>query len=220
VAASGGFYTSFRIRFTTFELTGALPGLWFGCLSNPSTPRSLNAEIIDIRRFPSEDNLASYSGLGKVEYNTGDRERMKAARKYNRRLKDLLMTAAMNAVHFDPNSHLAGYHRNLVKRGMEPTEATKRVARALVRVIYRELLALVQANPAALATTMGKTGQSDVASGRGRGDKQHLTNTPLRSRKVRRACRRPRVKRTAGVTARTSSSKPPKRRRARLEENA
>ena len=88
------------------------------------------------------------------------------------------MTAAMNAVHFDPNSHLAGYHRNLVKRGMAPTEATKRVARALLRVIYRELTALVQAEPAAPATTTGKTGQSDVASGRGRGDKQHLSNTP------------------------------------------
>ena len=37
---------------------------------------------------------------------------MKAGWKYNRRLEDPLMTAAMNVVHFDPNSHLAGYHRS------------------------------------------------------------------------------------------------------------
>jgi hypothetical protein len=184
------------------------------------TASGMIAEIIDIRRFPSEDNLASYSGLGKVEYNTGDRERMRAARKYNRRLKDLFMTAAMNAVHFDPNSHLAGYHRNLVKRGMEPTEARKRVARALVRVIYRELMALVQTDPAAPETTTGKTGQSDVASGRGRGDKQHLSNTSLQPRTVSRASRRPRVKRTTEATERTSSPKGPKRKKVRLKENA
>ena len=104
------------------------------------------AEIIDIRRFPSEDKLASYSGLGRVEDKTGERESMKRARKYNRRLKDLFMTAALKVVQFDPNSHLAGYHRNLVKRGMQPMEATKRVARALVRVIYRELTTLAKAS--------------------------------------------------------------------------
>ena len=131
------------------------------------------------------------------------------------------MTAAMNVVHFDPNSHLAGYHRNLVKRGMEPTEATKRVARTLVRVIYRELMALVQADPAAIAAgRTGKTERSDVASGRGRGDKQHLSNTPLRSRKTSRARRRQRVKGTVRATARASSARGPRKRRVGLEKNA
>jgi len=155
-----------------------------------------------------------------VENKTGDRENMKKARKYNRRLKDLFMTAALNVVHFDPTSHLAGYHRNFVKRGMEPTEAIKRVARALVRVIYRELTALLRADPAAPATASEKTAQSDVASGRGRGDKQHLSNTPLRSRKTTRARRRQRVKGTVRATARASSARGPRKRRVGLEKNA
>jgi len=137
------------------------------------------AEIIDIRRFPSEDHLASYSGLGRVEHSTGERQSSKVAQKYNRRLKDLFMTAAVNVVHNDPNSHLAGYHRNLIKKGMQPMEATKRVARALVRVIYRDLMALVDATQRS-----EEKGQGDVASGRSRGDKQHPSNTAPRSQKT------------------------------------
>ena len=34
------------------------------------------AEIIDIRRFAREDNLASYSGLGMKEHSTGETTRM------------------------------------------------------------------------------------------------------------------------------------------------
>jgi transposase len=178
------------------------------------------AEVIDIRRFASEDNLASYSGLGRVENKTGEGQNMKKARGYNRRLKDLFMTAAINVVHFDPNSHLAGYHRNLVKRGMEPTEATKRVARALVRVIYRELRAVVQAELDSPAARNEETGQSDVANGRGRGDKQHLSNTPLRSPKLSRARRAERGKRGGKEARRASSAKGPKGRRVRLEKSA
>jgi hypothetical protein len=180
------------------------------------TASGMVAEIIDIRRFASEDNLASYSGLGRVEDKTGERETMKKARKYNRRLKDLFMSAAINVVRNDANSHLAGYHRNLIKRSMEPTEATKRVARALVRVIYRELMALIPADPKEPASKEQQEGKSGVASGRGRGDKHHLSNTPPRSPKHSGARKREPVKRT---TARRSSAKVAKKRRMQLKES-
>jgi hypothetical protein len=182
------------------------------------TASGMVAEIIDIRRFPSEDNLAGYSGLGRVEDKTGDRESTKKARKYNRRLKDLSMTAAINVVRNDPNSHLAGYHRNLVKRGMEPTEANKRVARALVRVIYRELMGLIQADGQKPEPKSSQEGQSGVASGRGRGDKQHLSNTPPQSQNTSTTRPRGQVKRTAGRT--TSTRLVRRRKRVRLEKRA
>ena len=181
------------------------------------TASGMVAEIIDIRRFPSEDNLASYSGLGRVEDKTGDRETMKKARKYNRRLKDLFMTAAISVVRNDPNSHLAGYHRNLVKRGMEPTEANKRVARALLRVIYRELMGLIHADGQEPEPKSSREGQSGVASGRGRGDKQHLSNTPPRSGNTSTTRPRGQVKRTAGRTTPTGAAR---RKRDRLKETA
>ena len=148
------------------------------------TAGGMIAEIIDIRRFPSEDNLASYSGLGRVEDKTGDRESARSAKKYNRRLKDLFMTAALKVVQFDPNSHLAGYHRNLVKKGMESTEAAKRVARALVRVVYRELSGLVETPREEPTAETERKGKGGVATGQGRGDKQRLSNTPPPSRKT------------------------------------
>jgi transposase len=180
----------------------------------------LIAEMIDVRRFPSEDNLASYSGLGRVEDKTGERESTKRARKYNRRLKDLFMTAALKVVQFDPNSHLAGYHRNLVKKGMEPTEATKRVARALVRVIYRELMALVEANGDEQTAEAQEKGQSGVASGRGRGDKQRPSNTPPRSPKDSETRRSTAVKKASGARPPLNSSTVAGATRSRLRERA
>jgi transposase len=180
----------------------------------------LVAEIIDIRRFPREDNLASYSGLGRVEDKTGERENTKRVKKYNRRLKDLFMTAALKVVQFDPNSHLAGYHRNLVKKGMEPTEATKRVARALVRVIYRELSELVgttREEPTAEARRKGKGG---VASGRSRGDKQRHSNTPPSSPKDNRTRASTQVKMASGARRPMSSRTVASARRSRVRKSA
>ena len=167
------------------------------------------AEIIDIRRFASDDKLASYSGLGKVENKTAEGQKMKKAGKYNRRLRDLFMTAAMNVVQFDPTSHVAGYHRALRKQGMDATEATRRVARSLVRVIYREFRALV-ADERPMPSPQGQQeGPSGVASDQGRGDKRHPSNTPARSPKLSRARRGQRVK---GSSAEAQKREEPERR--------
>ena len=99
----------------------------------------LVAEIIDIRRFPSNNHLASYSGLGRTIHATGSTWRDHAPRQFNRRLKNSFMTVAKSYLRYNPDSHLCGYFRNLIKQGMKLTEARKRVARALVRLIYREL---------------------------------------------------------------------------------
>ena len=101
------------------------------------TAAKMIAEIIDIRRFAREDSLASYSGLGMRERATGQTKNMVPTQLFNHRLKDAFMTAAKHVVFYDPDSHIAGYYRNLVKAGMSPLGATKRVARALVRVVYR-----------------------------------------------------------------------------------
>ena len=181
------------------------------------TASMMMAEIIDIRRFPSEDNLAGYTGLGRVEHSTGDRERMVSPRTYNRRLKDAFMTAAQNVVRYDPNCHLAGYHRNLVKAGMKRTEATKRVARALVRVIYRTLTALIELDQEAQPDEVQQEGQRGVASGERRGDKKHLSNTPAPSPKISRPSPRRQVKRTAkqtGSVTDTKRKRPPIRKTA------
>lgn len=108
-----------------------------------TTASIIAAEIINILRFPNNNRLASYAGLVKKQYATGpDRKNPRMVNNYlfNKRLKNAFMTAAKSYVIHNPDSHLAGYYRNLIKRGMKRTEAIKRVARALVRIIFRKLL--------------------------------------------------------------------------------
>jgi transposase len=140
------------------------------------TAATMIAEIVDIRRFPQEDSLACYSGLGMKEHSTGDSVRMVPTQLFNHRLKDAFMTAARNFVLYNPDSHLTGYHCNLVRGGMTSLEATKRVARALVRVVYRTLSALVAENPVTPAADRNREGEDDMASGLTRSDQSHTSN--------------------------------------------
>lgn len=139
------------------------------------TAATMVAEIIDIRRFVNDDRLASYVGLARIEYSTGDRSKMIPSQQFNHRLKDIFMTAARNFVRYNPDSHLAGYFRNLVKSGMKVNEAYKRVARALVRMIFRKLRFLV-----AEGSGEDKRSESDMASGlESRGDLCRMSNISL-----------------------------------------
>ena len=137
------------------------------------TSSTLIAEIVDIRRFAKDDNLASYSGLARREYKTGDSEKEIANHFFNPRLKNAFMTAAKNVVIFNPDSHLAGYYNNLVKGGMKKTDARKRVARALVRVFFRELFSTIAIDVSDIIEIEEKGDEQDMASGKGRCDKYH-----------------------------------------------
>lgn len=107
------------------------------------TSSTIIAEIIDIRRFQSDDHLAAYAGLARKQYSTGQNENSRYNNNFNHRLKNILMTAARNFVIHNPDSHLTGYYNNLIKKGMSVTEARKRVARALVRIIVRDLYSII-----------------------------------------------------------------------------
>ncbi|MCG8481268.1 MAG: IS110 family transposase, partial [Spirochaetales bacterium] len=108
----------------------------------PIIAASIVTEIIDIRRFPSNNHLASYSGLARREYKTGRSPAERAPVMFNRRLKRAFFLAARSLTVFNPDSDLAAYYRSLRERGMAVTEAHKRVARAIVRRVYRTLKAL------------------------------------------------------------------------------
>jgi transposase len=157
------------------------------------TASTLVAEIIDIRRFPREDSLACYAGLGRKEHSTGQSTRMVPSSLFNHRLKDAFMTAARNVVRFNPDSHLAGYCRNLIKRGMSPLEAYKRVARALVRVFYRTLNGLLPHDTR--DDTNSDEAGSDMASGQARSDGCHQSNMPLPAQRHGTTQRVQRIKR-------------------------
>lgn len=142
-----------------------------------TTAATIKAEIIHIRRFAKDDNLASYSGLGRNTYNTGDSKNEKKNCFFNRRLKNALITAAKNFVRFNPDHHLTGYYTYLVninKKNMKKTEAYKRVARSLVRIIFKRLNGLHEiADPVADL----KEKESGMANGKTR-NTNVLSNIP------------------------------------------
>jgi len=147
------------------------------------TSSTLIAEIVNIRKFVSNDSLACYAGLGMIDNSTGERNNMVHSSLFNHRLKDALMTAAKNFVHFNPGSHLAGYYRNLVKGGMSVTESRKRVARALVRVFFRVLYSIDENTNTGVTeyddAEREEKRESDMASGQVRSDKNHESNISL-----------------------------------------
>ena len=183
------------------------------------TAASMIAEIIDIRRFAHEDNLASYSGLVMREHSTGQNNKEVHSRSFNHRLKDAFFTAARNFVLYNPDSHLTGYYRNLVKNGMSPMEATKRVARALVRVIYRRLSALVEGEIDQPVVEVQKAGEDGMANGLIRGDQSHTSDIPPSSLHVTTARTGQTVK-TAASSGRTGRTINPVRRVALSKNSA
>lgn len=106
------------------------------------TAAQIVSEIADISRFPNDDHLASYAGLGRREHKTGVGTTERNTFMFNHRLKNTFFTAARNYTLYNPDSHLTGYYRSLKARGMKQTELYKRVARALVRRFYRDLKAV------------------------------------------------------------------------------
>jgi len=171
-----------------------------------NTAATMIAEIIDIRRFAREDSLACYAGLGMREHSTGQTTNMVPTQLFNHRLKDAFMTAARNVVFYNPDSHIAGYHRNLVKAGMSPMAATKRVARALVRVIYRKLSALTPGTANAPTGDEQKEGESGMASGSTRSGQSHTSDIPLSSPRNNRARGVKRVKSVITPTRRAKDA--------------
>ena len=89
------------------------------------TAATMMAEIVDIRRFPTNNHLASYAGLARHEHKTGQSGTEIATALHNHRLKNAFFSAAKNITLHNPDSHLAAYYRSLLKRGMSITEALK-----------------------------------------------------------------------------------------------
>jgi transposase len=102
----------------------------------------LIAEILNIRRFRNDDALASYAGLGRREHKTGNNETMRKNLCFNRYLKNVMINSAMLYVKWNKESGFAYYYRHLLKKGMKKIEARKRVGRAFLRKVFRELKCL------------------------------------------------------------------------------
>ncbi|MCK5268270.1 MAG: transposase [Spirochaetes bacterium] len=139
------------------------------------------AETIDIRRFINDDRYASYSGFGMNQNSTGPEtksQRLVHTRNFNHRLKNAFMTASKSFVLHSPDSHLAGYFKNLRKRGLSIIEARKRVARALIRKFFKMLKSVNKIDELNIID-IKLISRKGMASGQDRSGNSTISNIPL-----------------------------------------
>ena len=99
----------------------------------------LRAELGDISRFKSRNNLAAYVGLAPHVYGSGEGEKDVASRnRKKKQLHYLLIQAAWVAVQKDP-AMCAYYGHLLQKRRLKKTRAIVSVAKKMLMVVYAVL---------------------------------------------------------------------------------
>ena len=91
-------------------------------------------ETGSITRFRSPAAFAVYNGTAPARNSTGGRDRHKARRDCNHRLKRAFYLAARAAVLHDPIAN--AYHHRCKSRGLSYVEALKRVARRMSDLVY------------------------------------------------------------------------------------
>jgi transposase len=96
------------------------------------------AEVLDVRRFPSKDHFASYTGTAPIDVSSGDNNRHRLNRGGNRRLNHVLHVAAIC------QTRSAGpgqdYYRRKRDAGKTHLEALRCLKRRLSNVIYQCLI--------------------------------------------------------------------------------
>jgi len=101
------------------------------------TASRLVGEIQSIDRFDSHNQLAAYLGVACVDNQSGTHDQAKPIFPFNSIGKGAMMELASNMIRFDKESRR--YHEKKKSEGKKPLDAMRRVARQIVKIIYRLL---------------------------------------------------------------------------------
>lgn len=103
------------------------------------TAAKILAHTGDVRRFPSQDHYASYTGTAPIDVSSGDQEHHRLSRSGNRQLNAAIHVVAVCQAR-DPGPGREHYRRKLAET-KTPNEARRSLKRRLSNVIYRRILA-------------------------------------------------------------------------------
>jgi transposase len=118
-------------------------------------------EVGDIRRFPSKDHFASYTGTAPLEVSSGEVVRHRLSRAGNRRLNHALHIIALAHKRHDPRGQ--AYYARKLATGKGSKGALRCLKRRLSDVIYRQLIADQKAAEAGPEGHPGATTKSSAA---------------------------------------------------------
>jgi len=118
-----------KVLATKVKHLESIPGVGF------ITAAGVQTELIDIERFPSLDNLASFVGLSPAVYSSGEHSKdLGITKRYKKYLRNRLIESAWVAVRYDPE--LRKNYEEYVKR-MSKQKAIIRIAKKLLnRIMY------------------------------------------------------------------------------------
>jgi len=103
---------------------------------------NLIGEIGDIRRFPTPDKLAKYSGVSPITYSSAQKERQYKSRQGNRRLYGLFHLVAIQQIMTDRNTNkprnpvFYEYYKKKISEGKTSGQAVVCIARRLVNIVW------------------------------------------------------------------------------------
>lgn len=101
------------------------------------------AEVGDVRRFPSKDHFASYTGTAPIDVSSGDNDRHRLNRGGNRRLNHVLHVAAVSQARMKGSGR--DYYQRKRDAGKTHLEAMRCLKRRLSNVVFQHVLADHQA---------------------------------------------------------------------------
>ena len=93
----------------------------------------------DVRRFPSADRFAAYTGTAPIEVSSGGRQVFRLSRRGNRRLNHAIHMAAVSQLRHKHSSGRAYYDRK-IDQGQSPRMAMRSLKRRISDVVYRHLV--------------------------------------------------------------------------------
>ena len=106
------------------------------------TAGKILAHTGDVRRFPSQEHYASYTGAAPIDVSSGEQEHHRLSRSGNRQLNAAIHVVAVCQAR-DPGSGRQHYRRKLAE-AKTPNEARRSLKRRLSNVSYRRILADAQ----------------------------------------------------------------------------
>lgn len=127
-AAYGKLFEECRLHDERIALMRQLPGV--GVIGSVR----IVATVIDAHRFSNSGKYISYCGLVDHQMHSGSRYYGRRGARYNRQLKAVYKTAALNALQHD--EPLQEYYQRLLKKGLSRHNARHAIARYIARVSY------------------------------------------------------------------------------------
>jgi transposase len=143
----------------------------------PAGAARILADVGDVARFPNRHHFASWTGTAPIDASSGQHTHHRLSRAGNRRINHVLYMAGIVQLRNDTPGR--AYYRRRVAEGKTSMEAMRCLRRRLSDVVYRQLVADMQAQTAGQTGPGGHSGATLLSSAAGLPPDTGTSDQPL-----------------------------------------